>query len=102
MSKLVDEYNNTYPCTIEKKPIDVDYSTLAEKLCRIVKHLNLKLAKESGLLSTRIFLEKYALKIGQEKYLSFILRWKLILGRIKWKINEEKKQELLIKIIGGE
>ena len=87
---------------MKKKPIDVDYSTLAEKLCRIVKHLNLKLAKESGLLSTIIFLEKYALKIGQDKYLSFILRWKLILGRIKWKINEEKKKELLIKIIGAE
>lgn len=29
--KLVDEYNNAYHRSIEKKPVDVDYSALTEK-----------------------------------------------------------------------
>ena len=39
----------------------------------------LKLMIELGLLSTKIFLVKVTLKIGQEKYLLSILFWKLIL-----------------------
>ena len=30
LNKLVDQYNNTYHCSIGKKPIDVDYSALNE------------------------------------------------------------------------
>ena len=32
LNKLVDQYNNTYHHTINKKPINVDYSVLAEKI----------------------------------------------------------------------
>ena len=31
-NKLVDQYNNIYHDTINKKPINADYSTLTEKL----------------------------------------------------------------------
>ena len=32
LNKLVDQYNNTYHCSIGKKPIDVDYSALNEDI----------------------------------------------------------------------
>ena len=62
--KLMDPYNNTYHHSINKKPINTDYSTFTEKLKRIIKLLNLKLMTQSKLLSIRIFLVKVILKIG--------------------------------------
>ena len=55
MNKLVDEYKNNYHYCIYKKPIDVNYSTLSEKIkssnevpkfkvgyrVRITKHKNI-------------------------------------------------------------
>ena len=32
LNKLVDEYNNTYHHSINKKPINTDYSVLTEKI----------------------------------------------------------------------
>ena len=32
LNKLVDEYNNSYHYSISKKPIDADYSALAQIL----------------------------------------------------------------------
>ena len=32
LNKLVDEHNNSYHCSIGKKPIDADYSALAKKI----------------------------------------------------------------------
>ena len=32
LNKLVDQYNNTYHRSIDKKPIDADYSDLTEKM----------------------------------------------------------------------
>ena len=40
--KLVDQYNNTYHHSINKKPINVDYSALTEKVETNLKLLNLK------------------------------------------------------------
>ena len=31
MNKLVDDYNNTYHCSIGKKPVDANYSAFSEK-----------------------------------------------------------------------
>ena len=67
LNKLVDRYDNTYHHSINKKPINSDYSVLTKKLRSILKLLNLKLTIESELLSVRIFLVKITLKIGQEK-----------------------------------
>ena len=32
LNKLLDQYNNTYHHSINKKPIDADYSALTEKI----------------------------------------------------------------------
>ena len=32
MNKLIDQYNNTYHHSINKKPINADYSALTEKI----------------------------------------------------------------------
>ena len=32
LNKLVDQYNNTYHCSINKKPINADYSTSTENI----------------------------------------------------------------------
>ena len=32
LNKLVDEYNNTYDNSIDKKPVDADYSALTEEI----------------------------------------------------------------------
>ena len=59
MNKLEDQYNNTYHHSINKKPIDADYSVSSEKT--VLKLLRLKLTIESELLSIRIFLVKVSL-----------------------------------------
>ena len=70
LNKLVDQYNNTYHHSINKKPINADYSALTEK---IIKLLNLKLMIQLELLGIRIYLVKVTLNIGQEKYFLLIL-----------------------------
>ena len=64
LNKL-DQYNNTYNHSINKKPINADYSVSTENI-----ESNPKAPK---LLSIRIFLVKVILKIGQQKYLLLIL-----------------------------
>ena len=86
LNKLVDEYNNTNHRSIDKKPIDIDYSALMEDIKSSIKLLNLKLLIGSGLQITRIFLAKVVLRHVRKKYLWLILCSKLILGCIKLKI----------------
>ena len=57
-----------------------------KKFRQILKLLSLELVIETELLSVGILLVNVTLKIGQEKYLLSILRWKLVLGCIKLKI----------------
>ena len=52
LHKLVDQYNKTYHHSLNKKPINSDYSALTEKMRQILNFLNLI---ESELLSIRIF-----------------------------------------------
>ena len=40
LNKLVEQYNNTYHYSIKKKPVNVDYSALAE-----INKTNLKVPK---------------------------------------------------------
>ena len=74
LNKLVDQYNNIYHHSINKKPINADYSALIEKI-----ETNLKAPKFNVNGMVRItkyenILVKVILKIGQEKYLLSILR----------------------------
>ena len=41
-NKLVDQYNNTYNHSINKKPINADYSALTEKIATNSKALKFK------------------------------------------------------------
>ena len=69
LNKLVDQYNNTYHHSINKRPISADYSKLTEKLRPSLKLQSLTLMIESESQSIRIFLVNATLNIGQEKYL---------------------------------
>ena len=73
LNKLVDEYNNTYHCSIGKKPFHADYSALSKEIESSYKSPKFKLVIESELLSIKIFLAKVTLKIGQKKYFLLIL-----------------------------
>ena len=42
LNKLVDQYNNTYHDSINKKPINVDYSALTEQIETNLKASNFK------------------------------------------------------------
>ena len=42
LNKLVDQYNNTYHHSINKKPINADYSALTEKIVTNSKALKFK------------------------------------------------------------
>ena len=75
LNKLVDKYNNTYHHSINKKFINADYFALTEKIETIPKAPKFKVNDRVRitLRSIRIFLVNVTLKIGQEKYLLFIL-----------------------------
>ena len=47
LNKVVDQYNNTYHYSLNKNPINVNYSALPEKLRRILNLLNLTWKIES-------------------------------------------------------
>ena len=91
LNKLADQYNYTYHYSIDKNPINADYSALTKNVETNLKAPKFKkLMMESKLLSMRIFWVKVILKMYQEKYLLLILCWKLMLGIIKLKIYMEK------------
>ena len=91
LNELLDQYNNTYHHSINKKPIKADYSALTQKIETDSKAPQFRIIDKVIITNVRIFLVKVTLKIGQKKYLSLILFWKLILGLIEIKhLNEEK------------
>ena len=86
MNKLADQYHNTYHHSINKNLITADYSALTEKNETNHKAPKFKVNDRLELLSIRIFLVIFTLKIGQEKYLLSILFQKLIVWLINLKI----------------
>ena len=52
MNKLIDQYNNTYHHSNNKKPINADYSALTEKIATNSKPPNFK-------VNTRVRITKY-------------------------------------------
>ena len=46
LKNLVDQYNNTYHDSINKKPINVDYSVLTEKIETNLVNVTLKIGQE--------------------------------------------------------
>ena len=73
LNKLVDQCNDTYHHSINKKPINADYSALTENIESNPKDPKFKEIIESKLLSIKIILVNVIPKIGQERYLLSIL-----------------------------
>ena len=70
--KSVDEYSNTYHCSIDKNLLMLIILLWLKKLSRVIKLLNLKLVIGAELLIAVIFLAKRIVKIGDKKYLWLI------------------------------
>ena len=86
MIKLEHQYHNTYHHSINKRPINADYSVLTEKIETNPKVRKLKFKDRVRITKYKNILVKVTLKIAQEKYLLLILFWKLILRLTKLKI----------------
>ena len=105
LNQLVDEYNNTYHCSIGKTPIDADYFAFTEEI-----DTNPKAPKFKGVDRVKITKFKNIFsktpKIGQKKYLLIILCWNLIWMYKTKDLNGEtiksycKKKLLLSKLWG--
>ena len=67
--KLVDQYNNTYHHSINKKPINVDYSALAEKVETNSEAPKFKVNERVRITK---YMNRVTLKICQGKYLLLI------------------------------
>ena len=82
LNKLVDQYNNTYPHSINKKPINADYSALTKKIegnpkapkfevndrVRITKYKNIFSKDYSGNWSRETFIIASVLKTNPWTY----------------------------------
>ena len=84
LDELIDQYNNAFHHSINKKSITADYPPLTEKVKRILKLLNAKLMIESKLLSIRIFLVNpwtYKIKdLSEEKVIGSFYGKELLLS----------------------
>ena len=88
MNTLVDEYNNTYH-SINKKPINGDYSDLTKKIDTHSKVPKFKVNDRVRINKYNNFFSKgYA---ENQKFLLSLLFWKLTLGHKRIKdLNGEK------------
>ena len=73
MIKLEHQYHNTYHHSINKGPINADYSALTEKIETNPKVRKLKFNGRVRITKYKNILVKVTLKIAQEKYLLLIL-----------------------------
>ena len=73
LNKSVDPYNNFYHHSINKKPINADYSASIEKNETNHKAAKFKVIGRVRVTRYKNFLVTVTLKIGQEKYILSIL-----------------------------
>ena len=76
LNKLVEQYNNIFKHSINEIPINANHSAFTEKIETNPKAPKFKVNVSdfmSELLSIRVFVVKFILKLGQEKHLSLIL-----------------------------
>ena len=73
LNKLVDEYKKTYNHSINKNPINADYSASTKKVETNPKVSKFKVNDRVTVTKYKNYNEKVTLKIGQEKYLLLIL-----------------------------
>ena len=72
MNKIVDQYNNTYHHSINKKLINADYSALTEKIETNPKAPKFEANDRVRITKYKTILVKVILKIDQEKYLMIL------------------------------
>ena len=72
LNNLVDQYNNTYHNSINKKPINVEYSALTEKIETNHKAPKFKVNDKVRITKHKNILLNVPLKISQKKYLLLI------------------------------
>ena len=73
LNKLVGQYNNTYHHSINKKPINADYSALTENIDLNLKAPKVKVNDRRRMIKYKNIFSKGYTEIGQEKYLLLIL-----------------------------
>ena len=89
LNKLVDQYNNTYH-SIDKKPIDANYSALTENIDTNSKVLKFNVNGTVRITKYKNIFSKDCTDNSSREIL-LIMFWKPILGHIKLKISTEKK-----------
>ena len=106
MNKLVDQYNNTYHHSINKKPINADYSTLTEKIETNPKAPKFKVDDRVTITRYKnIFSKGYTKNWSREiVIIDFVLKTNPWTHKLE-DLNEEKiigsfyKKELLLSIL---
>ena len=106
MNKLVDQYTNTYHHSINKKPINADYSTLTEKIETSLKAPKFKVNDRVRITKYRSILRKVYTGNGSREIflMDFVLKSSPWTYKIK-DINGEKikrsfyEKELLLSIL---
>ena len=86
LNKLVDQWNNTYHHSINKKPINADYSALTENIETNHNSPKFKVNDRARITKYKNIFSKSYTDNWSRKYLLSILFGKLILGHIKLKI----------------
>ena len=71
--KLVDRYNNAYHHSIDKKPINVDYSALTKKIETNLKASKFKVNNRGKITKHNNIFSKGYTENCQQKYLLLIL-----------------------------
>ena len=91
LDKLVDEYNNTYHHSIDKEPIDADFSTLAEEIESIYKVPKFKVGDRTRITKFKnIFSKDYTESWSKEIFVTdSVLKTNPWMYRIK-DLNGEK------------
>ena len=69
LNKLVNEHNNTYHHSIDKKPINADYSSLTEIIVSNPRGSKFKVNDRVRITKYKKIFSNITLKNGREKYL---------------------------------
>ena len=106
MNKLVDQYNNTYHHSINKKPINADYSALTEKIKTNLIPLKFEVNDRVRITKYKnIFSKGYTKNWSREIFIiNFVLKTNPWLYKIKDLNGEEiagnfYEKELLLSIL---
>ena len=99
LKKLVDEYCNTYYCSIGKKPIDCDYSVFTEETKSSYKVHRFKISDKVRISKYNNIFSKGCNNIVERNICGWFCVKKLILGRIKLKMEKQYEKAFYEKAL---